>query len=78
MAKQWVEKKMAKDADWLVGEDCFLPEQKGTGVRNMKNPGTAYKAQFLVCSTSYLRRFPSTKFCSSLEAMTHSQQMSQA
>jgi Zn-dependent metalloprotease len=48
MIRQAVEKKLANDDNWLVGEKCFLPDQKGTALRNMKNPGTAYKAQFLV------------------------------
>ncbi|RSM14581.1 hypothetical protein CEP52_001295 [Fusarium oligoseptatum] len=29
-------------ADWLVGEDCILPGVKGTALRSMKAPGTAY------------------------------------
>jgi Zn-dependent metalloprotease len=43
MVKQWVEKTAAKDANWLIGEDCFMPDKKGIALRNMKSPGTAYK-----------------------------------
>ena len=43
MVKQWVENKAAKDSDWLIGEGCFMPDKKGIALRNMKNPGTAYK-----------------------------------
>jgi hypothetical protein len=32
----------AADADWLVGEGIFLPGVKGTALRSMKAPGTAY------------------------------------
>lgn len=42
MVKQWAENKKAEEADWLVGEGCFMPDKKGVALRNMKNPGTAY------------------------------------
>lgn len=35
-------KQSAADADWLVGEGIFLPGIKGTALRSMKAPGTAY------------------------------------
>ncbi len=42
MVKQMVEKEKAKDADWLIGEGCLLPDVKGVALRSMKDPGTAY------------------------------------
>jgi Zn-dependent metalloprotease len=60
MVKQWVENKMAKDSDWLIGEGCFMPERKGTALRNMKNPGTAYDKLESVSSVSHLELFGST------------------
>ena len=30
------------DADWLIGEELLLPGVRGTGLRNMLHPGTAY------------------------------------
>ncbi|PHH73721.1 hypothetical protein CDD80_3624 [Ophiocordyceps camponoti-rufipedis] len=42
MVKQSAEKEKADEADWLVGEGCLLPGVKGTALRSMKNPGTAY------------------------------------
>lgn len=32
----------AATADWLIGGDLLLPGVKGTGLRNMLHPGTAY------------------------------------
>ncbi|KAK8131770.1 matellopeptidase-like protein [Apiospora sp. TS-2023a] len=42
MVKQRVENETADKADWLIGEGCLLPDVKGTALRNMKAPGTAY------------------------------------
>lgn len=42
MVKQKVQDENAKNADWLVGEDCILPGVKGTALRSMKAPGKAY------------------------------------
>jgi Zn-dependent metalloprotease len=42
MVKQKVQHEDSKSADWLVGEDCILPGVKGTALRSMKAPGTAY------------------------------------
>lgn len=42
MAKQIVEDETAEDADWLIGEACIMPGVKGTALRSMKAPGTAY------------------------------------
>ena len=32
----------AADADWIIGEGLFTGNVNGTGIRNMKQPGTAY------------------------------------
>ncbi|KAG9256921.1 uncharacterized protein F5Z01DRAFT_493474 [Emericellopsis atlantica] len=42
MVKQKVQNETAADADWLIGEDCIMPGAKGTALRSMKAPGTAY------------------------------------
>ena len=42
MIKQKVQDEIAANADWLIGEDCILPGVKGTALRSMKAPGTAY------------------------------------
>ncbi|CAI6079779.1 unnamed protein product [Clonostachys chloroleuca] len=42
MVKQQVQNENAKNADWLIGEDCILPGVKGTALRSMKAPGSAY------------------------------------
>jgi Zn-dependent metalloprotease len=42
MIKQKVQNETSEKADWLIGEDCILPGVKGTALRNMKAPGTAY------------------------------------
>ncbi|KAI8955365.1 metalloprotease [Xylaria longipes] len=42
MVKQRVENEKAKDADWLIGEECLMPGVKGVALRSMKAPGTAY------------------------------------
>ncbi|KAK8097600.1 metalloprotease [Apiospora kogelbergensis] len=42
MVKQRVEDETADKADWLIGEGCLLPDVKGTALRSMKAPGTAY------------------------------------
>ncbi|KAF5027741.1 hypothetical protein F66182_154 [Fusarium sp. NRRL 66182] len=42
MVKQKVQDEQSKVADWLIGEDCILPGVKGTALRSMKEPGTAY------------------------------------
>ncbi|KAF4634765.1 hypothetical protein G7Y89_g3347 [Cudoniella acicularis] len=43
MAKQWHKKQTVEQADWLIGEDCLIPEQKGFALRSFANPGTAYE-----------------------------------
>jgi Zn-dependent metalloprotease len=42
MIKQWKQDEKADKADWLIGEDCLLPDVKGVALRSMKAPGTAY------------------------------------
>ncbi|GKU18643.1 protealysin [Fusarium langsethiae] len=42
MVKQQVQDEKSPVADWLIGEDCILPGIKGTALRSMKEPGTAY------------------------------------
>ncbi|KAJ4266345.1 hypothetical protein NW762_004329 [Fusarium torreyae] len=42
MVKQRVQDEQSDVADWLIGEDCILPGVKGTALRSMKEPGTAY------------------------------------
>lgn len=42
MIKQKVQHEKSSVADWLIGEDCILPGVKGTALRSMKAPGTAY------------------------------------
>ncbi|KAH8170922.1 thermolysin metallopeptidase, alpha-helical domain-containing protein [Sarocladium implicatum] len=42
MIKQKVQDEDSEHADWLIGEDCILPGVKGTALRSMKAPGTAY------------------------------------
>ncbi|KAF9776957.1 hypothetical protein IL306_004788, partial [Fusarium sp. DS 682] len=42
MVKQRVQDEQSEVADWLIGEDCILPGVKGTALRSMKAPGTAY------------------------------------
>ncbi len=32
----------AANADWIIGEGLFTANVNGTGIRNMKEPGTAY------------------------------------
>ncbi|KAF4340390.1 extracellular metallo ase [Fusarium beomiforme] len=42
MVKQRIQDEQSDVADWLIGEDCILPGVKGTALRSMKAPGTAY------------------------------------
>jgi len=41
--KQCIKGQTVGEADWLLGEDCFMPGIKGVGYRNMLHPGTAFK-----------------------------------
>lgn len=42
MAEQWSKKQSVDEADWLIGEDCVIPEKKGVALRSFISPGTAY------------------------------------
>ena len=42
MVKQYHLGQDAVDGDWLIGEDCLLPDVKGLALRSLKDPGTAY------------------------------------
>lgn len=42
LVKQRVRGQIASDADWLIGEGLFTAQVKGTALRSMKEPGTAY------------------------------------
>ena len=42
LVKQYQRQETAADANWIIGEGLFTTNVKGTGIRNMKAPGTAY------------------------------------
>lgn len=42
LVKQYQRQQSAADADWIIGEGLFTANVNGTGIRNMKEPGTAY------------------------------------
>ena len=42
LVKQYQHQQSAADADWIIGEGLFTANVNGTGIRNMKAPGTAY------------------------------------
>jgi len=42
LVKQYILKQTAEQADWLIGAGLFTPSIKGTALRSMKAPGTAY------------------------------------
>lgn len=43
MVKQYaLNMQEAKDADWLIGAEIFMPGVQAQGLRSMKAPGTAY------------------------------------
>lgn len=45
MCEQWHKGQGVDEADWLVGEDLLLPSQKGSALRSIKDPGTAYNLE---------------------------------
>lgn len=53
MVKQRVQDEKSDVADWLIGEDCILPGVKGTALRSMKEPGTAYDDPVFVSASSF-------------------------
>jgi Zn-dependent metalloprotease len=42
MVLQWHEKEPASSATWLIGSDMLSPKIKGSALRSMKAPGSAY------------------------------------
>lgn len=54
MVKQKLQNEKSDVADWLIGEDCILPGVKGTALRSMKDPGTAYN------DPRFVSRFPTS------------------
>jgi Zn-dependent metalloprotease len=54
MIKQKVQDEDAENADWLIGEDCILPDVKGTALRSMKAPGHAYDDSRFVSQATQL------------------------
>lgn len=42
LVKQHAKKQKAEKADWLIGAGLFARSIKGTAIRSMKDPGTAY------------------------------------
>jgi len=42
LVKQYQRQETAADANWIIGEGLFTANVNGTGIRNMKAPGTAY------------------------------------
>lgn len=42
LIKQYALKQKTEDADWLIGEGLFTKKIKGTALRSMKAPGTAF------------------------------------
>jgi len=42
LLKQWMMHQQAEQADWLIGQGLFTEKIKGTAIRSMKEPGTAY------------------------------------
>ena len=42
LVKQYRRRQEAKDADWMIGTGLFTKNVNGTGIRSMKEPGSAY------------------------------------
>lgn len=42
LAKQYLKKQSAEDADWIVGTGLFTKKIHGVGIRSLKAPGTTY------------------------------------
>jgi Zn-dependent metalloprotease len=47
LIKQYALKQKAEDADWLIGQGLFTSKIKGTALRSMKAPGTAFDDKLL-------------------------------
>lgn len=43
LVRQWKENVRAQDANWLIGRELLVPAPTRRGIRDMENPGTAYK-----------------------------------
>lgn len=43
LVKQWKKKQTVDKANWLIGEDIMVPKPTRRALRDMANPGTAYK-----------------------------------
>lgn len=56
MVKQQVENETSEEADWLIGENCLLPDVKGVALRSMKEPGLAYDDERFVSPLEPSRR----------------------
>lgn len=62
MIKQWADHETAAVANWLIGEGCFLPDEKGVALRSIRAPGTAYNDPRFVSRPLHVlqsRRHPS-------------------
>ncbi len=42
LVRQYRKKQTVEQADWLIGEDLFMPGVKAKGIRSLKEPGSAY------------------------------------
>ncbi len=42
LVKQYRRRQEARDADWMIGTGLFTRNVNGTGIRSMKDPGSAY------------------------------------
>ena len=42
LVKQYSRRQEAKEADWLIGSELFMPGIRARGIRSLKEPGTAY------------------------------------
>src|SRR5450830_1345050 len=47
LIKQYALQQKAQDADWLIGKGLFTKKIKGTALRSMKAPGTAFDDKLL-------------------------------
>lgn len=47
LVKQRLLRQSVKNADWLIGAGLFTPQVRGTALRSMRDPGSAYNDQVL-------------------------------
>jgi Zn-dependent metalloprotease len=45
LVKQYAANEKSRDADWLIGGDCFLLDIKGAALSSLKALGTAFDDQ---------------------------------